>query len=63
MTDDIEAIRSFTKARLSPPKCGFRADAKCPKCGAPNPIHTHGSTNLIPIPGMEYLCENCIFEW
>ena len=36
---------------------------KCPKCKSESIIGNKGSTNLIPIPSIEWICTNCLYEW
>ena len=41
--------------------CG--CGGKCPLCKGNNILLNKGSTNLIPLKNINWLCKDCLYEW
>lgn len=36
---------------------------KCPNCGSTNIVYCPDSTNLVPVKGIWWICEDCLEEF
>ncbi len=51
---------SFNREKIADPD---KRHPECPKCGSKNVTSCPGGTCLKPIPGIKWICIDCLYEW
>lgn len=61
--DDDEDNQLINNVRLPLKRDEDHEIPICPKCGNRNVTFCPGSTNQVPVPGINWICSDCLYEW